>query len=113
MLTAGESHGPQITAILDGLPAGIPLDEDALAAGMARRQVGFGRGGRMSIENDRLELRSGVRFGRTTGAPVTLVIPNRDHANWTHILRVFGDRPRSVERRSPVLDPGTPTWWEC
>lgn len=106
MLTAGESHGPQITAILDGLPAGISVDEETIAAGMARRQVGFGRGGRMSIENDRLEIRSGVRFGRTTGAPVTLVVPNRDHENWTEILRVFGPPPKDVERRLTRPRPG-------
>lgn len=106
LLTAGESHGPQITAILDGLPAGIELDPARIAAGMRRRQLGYGRGNRMKIENDAVEVRSGVRFGRTTGAPVTLVVPNRDHENWTEILAAFGDPPAERARRVTRPRPG-------
>jgi len=105
-LTAGESHGPAITAILEGLPAGIAVDGDRLAAGMARRQVGFGRGGRMSIENDAVRVLSGLRFGETTGAPLTMAIPNRDHENWAQILPPFGERPAQVERELHRPRPG-------
>ena len=69
LLTAGESHGPALTAILDGVPAGVRLDEDLVAMNLARRQRGYGRGGRMKIETDAVEFLGGVRFGRTTGAP--------------------------------------------
>lgn len=81
-LTAGESHGPALTAILEGLPAGLPVDRAALDALMARRQVGFGTGGRMRIEHDAAVISAGVLAGRTTGAPVALTIANRDHASW-------------------------------
>ncbi|HKK72396.1 MAG TPA: chorismate synthase [Candidatus Krumholzibacteria bacterium] len=106
LLTAGESHGPQITAIVDGLPAGVELDAERIAAGMRRRQVGYGRGNRMKIENDAVEVRSGVRFGRTTGAPITLVVPNRDHENWAHVLAAFGDPPSERQRRVTRPRPG-------
>lgn len=81
-LTAGESHGPALTAILEGLPAGLPLDEDRLAADLLRRQTGAGSGDRMAIEKDRALILAGVMEGVTTGAPVTLQIVNKDHANW-------------------------------
>lgn len=81
-LTAGESHGPSLTAILDGLPAGLVIDRGALDVLMARRQTGFGSGGRMAIEHDRVAITGGVVAGRTTGAPVALHIPNADHAAW-------------------------------
>jgi len=81
-LTAGESHGPCLTIILDGLPAGLPLSEELIARDLARRQQGYGRGGRMRIEQDRAEITGGVMRGRTTGAPVALRIENRDWANW-------------------------------
>ena len=106
LLTAGESHGPQITAILDGMPAGIELDAERIAANMRRRQIGHGRGNRMKIETDAVELRSGVRFGRTTGAPITLVVPNRDHENWAHVLAAFGDPPADRQRRLTRPRPG-------
>ena len=106
LLTAGESHGPQITAILDGLPSGVELDAERIAANMRRRQVGYGRGNRMKIESDEIEIRSGVRFGRTTGAPVTIVVPNRDHENWAHVLAVFGDPPSERQRRVTRPRPG-------
>jgi len=83
-LTAGESHGPALTAILEGMPAGLVIDRGALARVMARRQAGFGSGGRMRIERDAddIEITAGVIAGRTTGAPIAVHLPNRDHANW-------------------------------
>lgn len=80
--TAGESHGPGLTAIVEGLPAGLELDREALDRDMARRQLGHGRGGRMKIESDTVEVRSGVRHGRTLGSPVAVLVANRDYANW-------------------------------
>ncbi len=81
-LSAGESHGPVQLAIVEGFPAGVPLTAEAIDAQLARRQQGYGRGQRMKIETDRVSFRSGVRNGLTTGAPVTLEIPNKDFANW-------------------------------
>lgn len=106
LLTAGESHGPQLTAILEGMPAGVPLDPEAVARGMARRQVGFGRGGRMRIEHDRAEFLSGVRFGETLGSPITLVVPNRDHERWRDVLAAFGAPPQDRSRRITRPRPG-------
>src|SRR5919107_1318436 len=80
--TAGESHGPGLLAVLEGLPAGLPLNPDDLDRDLARRQLGHGRGGRMKIESDRAEVFSGVRHGATLGSPVTIRIQNRDYANW-------------------------------
>jgi chorismate synthase len=80
--TAGESHGPGLVAIVEGLPAGLELDRDRLDREMARRQLGHGRGGRMKIESDSVEIRSGVRHGRTLGSPVAVLVANRDYANW-------------------------------
>ncbi len=85
-LTAGESHGPQLTGVIEGLPAGLPLTPDDINPWLARRQGGYGRGRRMAIETDRVEILSGVRNGRTTGAPVTLVIRNADHRNWQEVM---------------------------
>ena len=81
-LTAGESHGPALTAILEGMPAGLPLDESLIAVDLARRQTGAGSGDRMAIEKDYAQLLAGVMEGVTTGAPITLQIVNKDHANW-------------------------------
>jgi chorismate synthase len=80
--TAGESHGPGLTAIVEGMPAGLELDREALDRDMARRQLGHGRGGRMRIETDTVEVRSGVRHGRTLGSPIALLVANRDYKNW-------------------------------
>ena len=80
--TAGESHGPGLVAIVEGIPAGLALDREALDRDMARRQLGHGRGGRMKIESDAVEVRSGVRHGRTLGSPIALLVANRDYANW-------------------------------
>ncbi|RME22056.1 MAG: chorismate synthase, partial [Candidatus Zixiibacteriota bacterium] len=85
-LTAGESHGPQLTAILDGLPAHLPVSVEQINYQLARRQKGYGRGGRMKIESDKVNIRSGLRGGKTMGGPLTLVIVNRDWENWQRIM---------------------------
>lgn len=85
-LTSGESHGPQLTAILDGFPAGFRLDKGRIDYQLARRQKGYGRGGRMKIEKDKVNIVSGVRGGMTLGGPITLVIENRDWPNWEKIM---------------------------
>ncbi len=82
VITAGESHGPGLTCIVEGLPAGLELDHEAIGRDMARRQLGHGRGGRMKIERDAAEVTSGVRHGRTMGGPIALSVANRDFANW-------------------------------
>lgn len=92
-ITAGESHGPGLTAIIEGLPAGLPIDIDAINHDLARRQQGYGRGGRMKIEQDKVEILSGVRFGQTLGGPITLSIRNKDWANWQERMSVSG-RPQ-------------------
>ncbi|PHA03607.1 chorismate synthase [Bacillus pseudomycoides] len=85
-ITAGESHGPQLTTILEGIPAGLPLVADDINTELARRQKGHGRGRRMQIEKDQVQILSGVRHGYTIGAPITLVVENRDFAHWTKIM---------------------------
>jgi chorismate synthase len=97
LITAGESHGPGLTCILEGLPAGLRLRAEDLDADMARRQLGHGRGGRMKIERDAAEVSGGVRHGKTLGGPIALRVANRDYANWE-------------ERMNPwrVLDPAHP-----
>ena len=82
LITAGESHGPGLTCIVEGLPAGLQLRPEDLNEDMARRQLGHGRGGRMKIERDAAEVTGGVRHGRTLGGPVALQVANRDYANW-------------------------------
>jgi chorismate synthase len=82
VITAGESHGPGLTCVVEGLPAGLELDLEAIGRDMARRQLGHGRGGRMKIERDSAEVTSGVRHGRTLGGPIALSVANRDFANW-------------------------------
>lgn len=82
ILTAGESHGPALTGILEGMPSGLALNREKIDAQMARRQAGLGRGGRMKIETDRVEILSGLRFGVTLGTPITLTVANRDWENW-------------------------------
>jgi len=91
--TAGESHGPALTAIVEGFPAGVPVTAEAINADLARRQQGYGRGGRMKIERDEVQLRSGIRFGESLGAPITLVVDNRDWTNWTSKMS-----PRAEDR---------------
>jgi chorismate synthase len=87
-LTSGESHGPSLAATIEGLPAGLPLDEEHIAVDLARRQKGYGRGGRMKIETDRARIIAGVRHGATLGGPLTMLIENRDHANWLTRMKV-------------------------
>lgn len=87
-LTSGESHGKCLNAIIEGVPAGIRVKEDVINADLARRQVGYGRGGRMQIEKDTVEIKSGVRFGKTTGAPICLEIKNKDFSNWEDVMSV-------------------------
>ena len=87
-LTAGESHGEALTAVIDGVPAGLPLTEADLDEDLARRQRGYGRGGRMKIERDRAHISSGVRWGVTLGSPITLTITNRDWDNWKDTMSV-------------------------
>ena len=82
LITAGESHGPGLTCIVEGLPAGLELSRDDLNRDMARRQLGHGRGGRMKIEKDTAEVTAGVRHGHTLGGPIALQVANRDYANW-------------------------------
>jgi chorismate synthase len=84
--TAGESHGPALAAVVEGLPAGLPLRADDLDRELRRRQGGYGRGGRMRIESDRAEILSGVRHGETLGSPIALLVRNRDWANWTEAM---------------------------
>ena len=86
LLTAGESHGPSLTVILDGLPAGMPFARERIDDDLRRRQGGYGRGGRMKIERDQVEVLSGVRHGHTLGSPLTLRIENRDWANWQQAM---------------------------
>ena len=85
-LTSGESHGKCLTAIIEGIPAGFRIKSTIINEDLARRQVGYGRGGRMQIEHDTVEIKSGVRFGKTTGAPVCLEITNKDYENWKDVM---------------------------
>ena len=90
-LTAGESHGKCLTAIIEGLPSGLSIDVDFINSELKRRQQGYGRGDRMKIEADTVEITSGVRFGKTIGSPVTLVINNKDYSNWEKIMSINPD----------------------
>src|SRR6267154_5928075 len=92
-LTAGESHGPSLVMILEGMPAGLTIDFDAITAELRRRQGGYGRGRRMAIESDRADVISGIRHGLTTGAPIALLIPNKDWENWQRTMHVEHDQP--------------------
>ena len=87
-LTAGESHGPRLTAIIEGVPAGLPLTADHINVELKRRQGGYGRGARMKIESDQVEITSGVRHGLTMGGPITLNVTNLDHQKWQEIMSV-------------------------
>ncbi|HFI0543468.1 TPA: chorismate synthase [Streptococcus suis] len=87
-LTAGESHGPRLTAIIEGVPAGLPLTAEDINEDLKRRQGGYGRGSRMQIETDRVEITAGVRHGKTTGAPITLNVTNKDHQKWLDIMAI-------------------------
>lgn len=97
-ITAGESHGPELTAIVYDVPAGLGVSEHDINVDLARRQGGYGRGGRQQIEHDTVRITSGVRFGKTIGAPVTMTIANRDFANWETTMAAFGDPPEDLQR---------------
>jgi len=106
-LTAGESHGQALVVIVEGVPAGLPLGADDLSPDLARRQLGYGRGRRMAIEQDRAEILSGVRRGETLGAPIALVIRNRDWTNWQHTMSLDAEPDESLPgaRRAAVTRP--------
>ncbi|HZO87888.1 MAG TPA: chorismate synthase [Chthonomonadaceae bacterium] len=97
-LTGGESHGPSLSAIIEGLPANLPLDFDEINGQLKRRQGGYGRGARQQIESDKVEILSGVRFGRTMGGPITLLVRNRDFENWRDRMSVT-----PVEQETPPI----------
>jgi chorismate synthase len=99
-LTAGESHGKALIVIVEGLPAGLPVDVARIDADLRRRQGGYGRGGRMQIESDSAEVISGVRHGRTLGSPVTLEVRNRDHENWRDVMSPEPPPPEARARRA-------------
>ncbi|KIC78872.1 chorismate synthase [Streptococcus constellatus] len=98
-LTAGESHGPRLTAIIEGVPAGLPLTTDYINLELKRRQGGYGRGARMKIESDKVEITSGVRHGRTMGGPITLNVINLDHQKWLDIMDVADVNDKKKELR--------------
>src|SRR3954469_9107379 len=99
--TAGESHGPGLTAVVEGLPAGLELRPEDIDRDLARRQLGHGRGGRMKIESDRAEVTSGVRHGRTLGSAISLRIENRDYANWEERMNPWAFEARGREVHLP------------
>jgi chorismate synthase len=106
-LTAGESHGKALVTILEGVPAGLAIDLDAVTAQLRRRQTGYGRGRRMAIESDRAEPLSGLRHGLTTGGPIALMIPNKDWENWQRTMYVETAMPAGASGadRPPVTRP--------
>ena len=102
-LTAGESHGPQLTAILEGIPSGVPITEEEINVDLTRRQHTFGRGERQQyIEKDAVQIRSGIRFGETLGDPITLVVKNRDWENW---LKVMSIQKRDYDEKYALVRP--------
>jgi chorismate synthase len=101
-LTAGESHGPELVAIIEGFPAGFDIDPAKINLDLARRQKGYGRGGRMAIERDEVRIVSGIRFGRSVGSPITLIVENRDFKNWQKRMSID---PRDRAEAEPVTRP--------
>ena len=104
LLTAGESHGPALSVVVDGLPAGLPVDRAAIDADLRRRQGGYGRGGRMKIESDIVEVLAGVRHGKTLGSPVSLVVRNKDHENWRDVMSP-DPQPAEAKLRRALRNP--------
>jgi chorismate synthase len=106
-LTAGESHGPALVVIVDGVPAGLPLSVEDINPDLARRQLGYGRGRRMAIERDQVEVLSGIRRGETLGSPISLLIRNRDWVNWQYTMSVEASPDESLPgaRRAAVTRP--------
>jgi chorismate synthase len=101
LTTAGESHGPGLTCIVEGMPAGLTLEREALDRDLARRQLGHGRGGRMKIERDRVEVTDGIRHGRTLGSPIALTVTNRDFANWEERMNPWPVQAQTAEVHLP------------
>jgi chorismate synthase len=101
LTTAGESHGPGLTCIVEGMPAGLTLEREALDRDLARRQLGHGRGGRMKIERDRVEVTGGIRHGRTLGGPIALTVTNRDFANWEERMNPWPVEAQTAEVHLP------------
>src|SRR5689334_4583433 len=99
--TAGESHGPGLVAVVEGMPAGLELEREALDRDLARRQLGHGRGGRMKIERDKVQVTGGVRHGRTLGGPIALQVVNRDYANWEARMNPWPVRDAVAEVHLP------------
>src|SRR5216684_2853431 len=102
-LTAGESHGQALVAILEGMPAGLAIDFDEVTTELRRRQTGYGRGRRMAIESDRAQVLSGVRHGLTTGGPIALLIPNKDWENWQRTMAVQSEPADTPGVDRPVV----------
>ena len=100
-LNAGESHGPALTAIIEGMPSNLKISSDYINKELARRQKGYGRGGRMKIEKDKVKILSGVRFGYTLGSPITLMVENKDWQNWTDIMAIEGEPVDKREITNP------------
>lgn len=105
-LTSGESHGKCLNGIIDGVPAGFEIDLNFINNELKRRQAGYGRGERMKIESDEIEILSGVRFGKTTGAPICLQITNKDYENWTQIMSVEKISEQEIEKTFTKPRPG-------
>jgi chorismate synthase len=101
LTTAGESHGPGLTCIIEGLPAGLVVEREAIDRDLGRRQLGHGRGGRMKIERDKVEVTGGVRHGRTLGGPIALQVVNRDYANWEERMNPWPVDAQTAEVHLP------------
>src|SRR5258708_35936656 len=106
-LTAGESHGQALVAMLEGMPAGLSIDFDAVTTELRRRQTGYGRGRRMAIESDRAQALSGIRHGVSIGSPIALLIPNKDWENWQRTMHTEAEMPVAASGvdRPPVTRP--------
>ena len=105
-LSAGESHGPALSGIIEGMPAGLSLSIEEINGELARRQRGYGRGGRMRIERDKVKILSGVRFGQTLGSPIGLQIVNRDFENWQSSMAISAPASNGVEAAVTRPRPG-------
>lgn len=104
-LTAGESHGPQLTTIIEGVPAGLPLTAEDINTNLARRQKGYGRGRRMQIEKDQVQIAGGVRHGKTLGSPIALVVENKDWKHWTNIMGIEPIKQEENEIKRQISRP--------
>ena len=103
-LTSGESHGKCLNAIIEGLPSGFEIKEEFINDELKKRQIGYGRGGRMQIESDTVEIKSGVRFGKTTGSPICLEIKNRDFENWLNVMSINPVDLNNEEIRNKIAE---------